>query len=407
MQSKQRHCTDKARQRKDKDRTISPEHIRKLIKPRLLRSKPGHLSEDIHNFLFEEISALSAHKNTALCLPLAAYIEGIDDETLNQAFIFEGYEGKTRKALLDLFIYAACNGPQAGKEPVYRALEFFEYPETIEFLTKQALVEKDYAIIAAICMSLEKLTKDLSESEKNQILEKLKHLLFDDRSLIRYELMNLFFNFGTKKAVKRAVEAFLKEEDESTIASMYNGLGDLNLLIETLDNEYDQFVAKVVKTKIRKNPSIAVNLFINLVSKIRDIENFVEMLSKDDYEFLSDLFQSIKQVPYLFTTSFEYFKAAYNKSLVEVEVDGERFKYCLLSMDESVENLGRCCNNAIVISDKIPKIFRPIIAYHEYIEGKTGSHDEAVRRESVAARNMGLEKELKEWLGSIGESSRY
>jgi len=104
---------------------------------------------------------------------------------------------------------------------------------------------------------------------------------------------------------------------------------------------------------------------------------------------------------------YEYFKAACKGKLIEVEINGERFKYFLMS-HETLRTFGRVNIRACAVSDAVPKRFHPIVAYHEYVEGKTRSHKKAVKAELEAARELGLEREHHDWITTQdGQANRF
>jgi len=165
-----------------------------------------------------------------------------------------------------------------------------------------------------------------------------------------------------------------------------------------------QAAAQALNRHLRERPGMSVHFFDILPGV--EIEKTIGLLTPQSRRLLLELGApkpGERRTPAT-TLSYEYFKAVCRKRLVEAEVNGKRFKYALLPHELMDDSLGMVHQNACAVSEAVPKKLRTVVGYHEFMEGKTGSHKKAVKAEKEAVRSLGLEKEYAEWLRNTGQN---
>ncbi len=132
----------------------------------------------------------------------------------------------------------------------------------------------------------------------------------------------------------------------------------------------------------------------------------VERLTPESCRLLAELGKPSRISTFYYIVAYEYFMAACEGRLIEAEVMGERFKYFLIPADKIGDTPGRVNERAIAVSEDVPENLRPVVAYHEFVEGQGQSHEKAKEVEIEAVRSLGLEQEYVKWLREMGPKVR-
>ncbi|MEW5996399.1 MAG: hypothetical protein AB1657_02270 [Candidatus Micrarchaeota archaeon] len=324
----------------------------------------------------------------------ADFVEKTDDATLRSMLEFEGYVGREREAITDLFAAIACGSSGKTKSMAYQELGHIGKPELLGFLLGRALEEGGeyiYDVLAGISGLCGKCPQ-----EKERVVETLKPLLSDADSSIRWQTALFFIGF-TEKSGTLVLGMLARERDGRAAKAVLDQIGRLN------GNElWDAtgHIARAINRHIGKNPRFA-STFVNIAPAV-DMEKLVGILTPESRRLLEERIKPgmYDMVIFNHLLTYRYFMAACEGRLIETEVMGNRFKYFLLPA-KVLDNHGRVNERAIAISEDVPENLRQIVAYHEFVEGRTRSHEKAIEAEMEAVRSLGLEAEYKEWLARL------
>ncbi len=387
-------------QRKSQTREHLREGIQKNGIPRLVKTNYDILETSEAEILALCIKGALYKKDSVDLLGLAINAAKFSDETLNKTLEFAGYGGRTKEAIYNLLINAAHSDDSFTRGSAYAALSYLNFPTTLDFLLDHAFKEKE-GEFGCLCDTVGKILEEKA-GEKERVIEKLKPLLLDKNPCIRLEVARLFIELGTESSSELAWKALMKEKDEDNIKEIFRSFAESPGARPFRSKEkFPELLVRFIKRQLEKCPSINSQLFTRIIPEIKDIEKFIEKLPLKSRELLLELGGSRNSVTELHDIiSYGYFKAACENTLIETEIQGERFKYFILP-DEILGDNGALNIYAYGVSDAVPEKFRPIVAYHEHIEGKTGSHEEARSAEIDAAYSLGIGEEHLGWLMGI------
>ena len=446
-----------------------------MILPKLLKE---NLSGTLNgNREFESLSnelacATSCWRGNRI--PSIIGVDQVSDEFLNDAFLFEGYEGRTREAIRDVVIALTSHPDPAVRDNAHFSLFFFASSLAPDFLLRGIFEEDDdekrhhaYALLERLAspkilaeqqdkeflannpgFSLESyiahrkqlfkpetlnlfIERAFSEKDQNlfklhriihhflkempeeneQVVRKIAPLLEAGESSVRTETAWLFFDINTPESVDLGVKAMIAEKNEADADTMFTHLIFNSSCLKTLAADEKKFAAAFAQFIDAHAEGFAArrmrpNMFFSLViPMMKEVDRFAASLSDKTRSLFLELAAEIsnsKMVLRADLTSTEYFRAGATGRLIEAEVLGSRFRYFIMPQNKMTESCGMVNMNAIAISDAVPEMMRPIVGYHEYIEGQTISHRKAVKAEKKAALSLGLEQEYKAWMRSNG-----
>ncbi|MCX6769024.1 MAG: hypothetical protein NTY83_04275, partial [Candidatus Micrarchaeota archaeon] len=211
------------------------------------------------------------------------------------------------------------------------------------------------------------------------------------------EAASRFIDF-TEKSNGLVLKMLGRERDGDVVATLLEQIGTIES--HTL-NRYAGCIAQAINRHIQEEPGI-VSTFFNRVAPGMDMEKLVERLTPETRRLLAEGGNPGGRFTFHYIVAYGYFRAACEGRLIEAEVMGNRFKYFLLPAEKIGESPGRVNQCAIAVSGQVPENLRPIVAYHEYVEGQAGgSHKKAVEAEIGAVRSLGLEAEYREWTAKL------
>ncbi|MDO8553566.1 MAG: HEAT repeat domain-containing protein [Candidatus Micrarchaeota archaeon] len=334
----------------------------------------------------------------------------IDDVTLNRVFTFTGYEGRTREALCDLLIAAVDTTDNDNvRNGAYRSLGYFDFPQALDFLLDRVSKETNLLTIYNICNALRNIT-NRTPRKNPRIVSILLPRTTDENPEIRCEIAALLCNIRTRKSVVIAWNMLEREKDPLVRDCLFESLVHESRFVHDImgTTAFVDALLRTIRAHINEfSQSQLSHLFDSGICVIKDIRGFVSRLSDREKEvLLTDPPKiGIRHVAYVL--SYEYFKAACENRLVDVTMCGTTFSYVLVPHTR-IGDFGKVHEEACAVSYAVPERFRSIIAYHEHVEGQTGSHEIAVKKELEAAVALGIDVEYKAWITSRrGERRRF
>ncbi|NYZ60227.1 HEAT repeat domain-containing protein [Candidatus Micrarchaeota archaeon] len=331
-------------------------------------------------------------------LELTEFARETDDETLGRLLEFEGYEGRARDAIFDVLLALACHPNPDTREGAYDVLGASGKPEALEFLLERAKEER--GPLVKVLTAIANIAKKMPQ-EKEKIVERLEPLLSDAGSSVRKETALMFVDFTDRSKI--LVLKMLAGEQDGDVAMVL--FEHIPIAGSHDHSRYAGCIAMAINRHISKNPEIA-SAFFNRVAPKTDMEKLVGKLTLESRRLLAELGRPDGRFAFGYIVAYEHFMAACEGRLIGAEVMGNRFKYFLLPSERMGDTPGRVNERAIAVSEDVPERLRPIVAYHEYVEGQTGSHKKAKRAEIKAVRSLGLEQEYVEWLREMGPKVR-
>jgi len=339
----------------------------------------------------KDIHADSVWPNS-VCIWVGKIAPNISEETLNSSFVFAGYEGRTKDALRDLLIAASYHENDGLRGDAYNGLCELEFPGKLNFLLSRLRHEKKtvYHLCHAIKPELKKHPRDI----RRVVDEVCCILKSSGASRARQEMAILLLNIGTKKAMNSVFHMLAKEKDPDIIDSLLTELM-LGKNIEFAKKE--NLVANIMKRHLKYlHEGTIHDFFMHVIPNIHDIEGFVSHFTSEERKELLRLGDcELKTDNYWL--GYTYFKAACDSTFMEAEMLGTSFKYILLPKGNLITSRGRVNGFAIAVSEEVPEKFRLVVAFHEYVEGRTYSHEKAVKAELLAAQSLGLDTEYIYW----------
>ena len=127
--------------------------------------------------------------------------------------------------------------------------------------------------------------------------------------------------------------------------------------------------------------------------------------------FLSRLERSIYDKKIILQSRHDYLRQLYTEKIIDdyhnlkvFTFDEKIIPYVLVSSSEMPDGeTGTFHRNLIFVSRDIAKLEwqQQLIAFHEYVENETGSHEKAVKTEIILAKHIGVLEEYQLWIKTI------
>jgi len=389
------------------------EEIRKVQFPRLIRKQIEPHGDwcgcDLH-CLEKDIEKVIEGKNihadsvwpNSVCIFVGKIAPGLSEETLNTAFVFAGYEGRTMDALRDLLVAATYHDNEGFRGDAFNGLGSLDFHGKLDFFLSRLPDEKlaAYEVCHTIGLELKKHPEEIMRvvGELSSILEKSS----DTR--VRLETAALLIGIRTNKAMRIVFRMLEKEKDPEVLDSLSAYLTQGHSLEFA---KKKKLVASMMKQLLKHQQKASIQeYFMHVVPAIQDIESFASLFTQEEQRELLRKGNSEMQTGH-YWLGYNYFKAACDHTFMEAEVLGMHFKYMLLP--KGVLTKGGAVNkSAIGVSEEVPETFRLIIAFHEYVEGLTDSHEKAIKAELLAAQSLGIDKEYVYWATElVGQLFRF
>jgi len=389
------------------------EEIRKVQFPRLIRKQIEPHGDwcgcDLH-CLEKDIEKVIEGKNihadsewpNSVCIFVGKRAPGLSEETLNTAFVFAGYEGRTKDALRDLLVAATYSDNEGFRGDAFNGLGSLDFSGKLDFFLSRLPDEKlaPYEVCHTIGLELKK-----HPEETRRVVEELSCILKKSTDVrIRLETAILLINVATKKAKDLVYRMLEKEKDPEVLDSLSANLTQGHSLEFA---KKKKLVARMMKQHLKHQQKACIQeYFMYVVPAIQDIESFASLFTQEEQRELIRMGDTEMQTHH-YWLGHNYFKAACNHTFMEAEVLGIHFRYMLLPKGVLTKG-GKVNKSAIGISEEVPETFRLIIAFHEYVEGLTDSHEKAIKAELLAAQSLGIDKEYIYWATELeGQLFRF
>jgi len=201
---------------------------------------------------------------------MASEAAEISDEILNKAFVFAGYEGRTREALYDLAIVATHDIDNDIRNDAYRALANFNFPVTLSFLLDRAFQENEG--IFGIGIAIGKICKKRSEKKK-KVVDRLKPLLSNSIAKVRSEIARLFITLKTRDSLRTVCEMLAVERDRDVMRARFYSFGQVSLF--RFGEEFSKVLAEIIKQQINIGSIETETIFLRLIPSLAKIEEFL------------------------------------------------------------------------------------------------------------------------------------
>lgn len=165
---------------------------------------------------------------------------------------------------------------------------------------------------------------------------------------------------------------------------------DLISLSENLPNPQQKIVDIIESTKeSHKEHTRKLEEILELTKTIKKRTDDHPIILKSDSSYLEDLYtQKINENM---------------DNLRILEFNNHKIPYVVVNSREISGSTGRLSSNLFFVAKNLAQEDwqEKIIAYHEFTEAKTGSHDKARKLELKLARYLGKEKEYLNWIKTI------
>ncbi|MFZ5867956.1 MAG: hypothetical protein ACOYXY_18875 [Thermodesulfobacteriota bacterium] len=364
--------------------------------PKLIENNPSTLTLDFRSVGVRLNGYASDVSAARICLRELERTLARPVDVLNRAFVFEGYEGRTREALLDILLHYAFDENANLRREIYESLGRVAPPE---FLVQRAFQEIDNSTaFIGIIFGLEHATEGMSVREKNTLALRLRDLLETHTRLSSELLSGFILNLGTRFSVTTVLSDVAEKRDFDRAVYILGSITVLRYYRGVDARTFARFIATAAMSD-----DFPSRFFEDDLSYI-DISALLDHLDDRTISRLTVIAEErLERLGYgenlFFLAGCAFFKHAAAGTLIETEVGNQKIRFFTLP-EELLKTTGMVILNICVVSESVPEKLRPIVAYHEHVEGQTRSHERALAAELKAVRSLGLQKEYIEWVES-------
>lgn len=324
---------------------------------------------------------------------LATVISEIKDPKLiDDVFTFRGYGGRAVDAIRDTVLWYTRSEDDFLRGNAYLALlKTFRTPEMFDFFMHafERAAELSEREACFIVRGIYKLAGNAPKKRKAALERVLDALDCGSPGVQKEIILQTIMEHGKDDGVAMLIAKIMADPQSRGIVSCaFPEFADTATLIN--DPELVGYLAAIFKN----NNIDWRTTFIHIIPKIVPIEMFASMFTRKEQVGL--LGAPLGLLTINAELGMEYFRAACEGRLVPCEAMGAKFKYSLLPL-RKLRWAGRVNLNAISVAEEVPEHLRLIVAYHEYVEGLTGSHRTARVKENKLADTLGLRNEMRTW----------
>lgn len=342
---------------------------------------------------------------------LGALVKDMDESILDRTLVFEGYESRSLQALLRMLRLAADDFDPKTREAAYHGIETSGMREFLGLMLERVSLEEGDCLLHRALAAARRL--DVDGAREGEIKERLVGRIGSSDPAIRFECI-LSIEPGLSEEMHMVIWDALKDEDDpAVITSLFSVSNWIDEIVvsgkKTLGGIWVRdMLSKFLNARPEIVPGIHMELITRAIPYLDGIEGLADTLSPETKERLlaatdPEKYPSVIMHEALLCANF--LKSALERTLESAEVMGQRICFCRMPASE-LGSMGRVYLNEIAVADEVPEGMVPIVAYHEFIEGKTDSHEKAINAEKEAVRTLGLKNEYAAWLDKIGQNSR-